>query len=123
MVGIFNALLLVTGTCIAAPVSSLRFSNTLGSHMVLQRDRPAPIWGFDTPGNVVDIIFDGETMKATAEGADGLWRVVLPAQPASLTGRTIVAKSSSGQIELKDVVFGEVILCSGQSSVACSANM
>ena len=87
--------------------------------MVLQRDRPAPIWGFDTPGNVVEVSFAGQTMKATASGVDGLWRVVLPPQSASLTGRTIVASSSSGKVILEDVVFGEVILCSGKSSVTC----
>ena len=103
----------------AATASSLRFSNTLGSHMVFQRDRSVPIWGFDTPGNIVNVNFSGQTMKATATGVDGFWRVVLPAQSASMTGRTIVATSSSGQATLEDVVFGEVILCSGKSVVAC----
>ena len=95
-------------------VSSLRFSNTLGSHMVLQRDRPVPIWGFDTPGNIVEVTFSGRTMKATAADISGFWRVVLPEQSASMIGRTIVATSSSGEVKIEDVVFGEVILCSGK---------
>ena len=39
------AMLLLTATANA----SLTVSNTLGSNMVLQRGKPAPIWGWATP--------------------------------------------------------------------------
>ena len=97
------------------------FSNTLGSHMVLQRDRPAPIWGWATPGANVTVTLDGKPASPPTSATateNGLWRVVLPAQPATLTGRTITAVVSSGEtIALTDVLFGEVVLCSGQSNM------
>jgi len=90
-------------------------SNTLGSNMVLQRGRPAPIWGWAAPAASVSVAFDGATLSAKA-GADGLWRVALPAQPATLAPRTIVVKSGSEPpVALTNVLFGDVILCSGQS--------
>ena len=55
----------------------------------------------------------GTLLKATAD-AKGMWKVVLPPQQAQVTGVIVTAKSASGVVELVDVVFGEVIMCSGQ---------
>ena len=97
-------------------VGAPRFSNVLGSNMVLQRDRPAPIWGWDAPNVAVTVTHGGASLTATA-GATGLWRVVLPPTPASLEGSSITASSSTGSSTLHDVLFGEVVLCSGQSNM------
>jgi len=48
------------------------------SHMVLQRDRPIPIWGMAAPGETVTVSFVGETVETTAD-EQGRWRVRLPA--------------------------------------------
>eukprot|EP01051_Picozoa_sp_SAG22_P006758 SAG22_NODE_453_length_10316_cov_27.583341_4_plen_147_part_00 len=98
---------------------ALTVSNTLGSNMVLQRGRPAPIWGWATPGEAVDVEFLGAHLKATA-GHDGLWRTSLPAQPATTKPATIEVKSASGFVTLRNVLFGDVILCSGQVDWAAS---
>ena len=45
----------------ASPAGALRFSNVFGSHMVLQRGKPAPIWGWDTPGAKVTVAFAGQS--------------------------------------------------------------
>ena len=36
----------------------IRFSNVFGSHMVLQRNKPVPIWGSTYPGVTVTVTFD-----------------------------------------------------------------
>src|SRR5205809_539443 len=81
-------------------------------HMVLQRDKPVPIWGTGEAGEKVTVVFADQRHEATA-GYDGHWLVVLPPLTTSSVGAdlTIAGKNT---IVLHDVVVGEVWLCSGQ---------
>jgi hypothetical protein len=47
--------------------------------------------------------------------ASYLWKVELPPQKATRVGSTITATSPANTVVLTDVLFGDVILCSGQS--------
>jgi sialate O-acetylesterase len=91
-------------------------SNTLGSHMVLQRDRPATIWGFGTPNTVVKTIFRGQTLVSSV-GADGVFRQALPATGAGGPYTIGVSASTGESTVLSDVLFGDVFFCSGQSNM------
>ena len=115
-------LLLLYGLLLPHPTSagSVRLvSNVFGSNMVLQHGRPAPVWGWAAPGAKVAVTFGGASLPAATADADGLWKVVLPPQPPSLAAHTIGVESGSEKITLANVVFGEVILCSGQSNMVC----
>lgn len=99
--------------------SGFNISNTLGDGMVLQRGpQQAVIYGLgDTPGETLTVTFKGSLLKTTV-GNDGIWRLSLPAQPASKTPQDITVKSSQGaEHDLKGVLFGDVYLCSGQSNM------
>jgi sialate O-acetylesterase len=89
---------------------------TFQDHAVLQRDKPLPLWGQSSPNATVEISFAGQAATATAD-ATGHWTVVLPAMKAGgpyLLG----AKSSDGETQVvKDVMVGDVYLCSGQSNM------
>jgi sialate O-acetylesterase len=98
----------------AAGAGAIRLSRTLGDHMVLQRDTPAPVWGFDTPGATVSTTFGGAKLSATA-GADGVWRIALPPTPAGGPYTLEFASSVSGSVSATDVLFGDVYLCGGES--------
>jgi sialate O-acetylesterase len=87
--------------------------------MVLQRDRPMPIWGWAAPNAKVTVSF-GETTVATAAGVEGRWSVTLPAQPASKESRTLTAGCDAASIRVADVLVGDVWLCSGQSNMSIS---
>jgi sialate O-acetylesterase len=104
-------MLMLTATGHAA----LTVSNTLGSNMVLQRGKPAPIWGWTTPGSTVSVGFGGGKLSATAAPGAGLWKVHLPAQEASLVPKVITITAGADTVSLENVLFGDVILCSGQS--------
>lgn len=84
-------------------------------HAVLQRDKPVPVWGRADAGEKVTVTFAGQSRSATA-GRDGKWIVLLDALETSATGAdlTIAGKNT---ITLRDVVVGEVWLCSGQSNM------
>eukprot|EP00756_Hemistasia_phaeocysticola_P057874 Hpha_TRINITY_DN34483_c0_g1::TRINITY_DN34483_c0_g1_i1::g.96121::m.96121/K05970/SIAE; sialate O-acetylesterase len=102
---------------VVAAASSFRVSNTLGSHMVLQRDRPSVVWGFADPGVVVTTHFKGQGYNATTDST-GVWRQHLPTQPATTQPATIGFESSDGgRTKLTDVLFGDVHICSGQSNM------
>ena len=99
----------------ATGAASLSLSKTLGSHMVLQRDRPAVVFGFDTPGVVVTTTFGAAKLTNTT-GADGIWRQALP--PTSAGGPyNLTFASATGTIAITDVLFGDVWFCGGQSNM------
>ena len=81
--------------CLSASLAraELRVAKIFSDHMVLQRDRPAPIWGSSAPGEAVTVTFAGQTRRATAD-AQGRWRVTLDPLPANATGRDLAATQS-----------------------------
>jgi sialate O-acetylesterase len=83
--------------------------------VVLQRDRVLPVWGWGEPGERVVVEFGKEKGEAVA-GDDGRWEVRLGAQPVSKVGQTMRVSGSS-VVEVKDVLLGDVWMCSGQSNM------
>ena len=53
----------------------------ISSGMVLQRDAAVPLWGWDEPGTTVTVFFRDQKCTTQA-GADGQWRLRIPAGPA-----------------------------------------
>lgn len=103
----------------AASAGHFNLSNTLGDTMVLQREpQQAVVWGFGDAGVSVTTTFMGKQLPAAKVDATGTWRVSLPATAASKVPTTITfAGSDGGSVSLKDVLFGDVFLCSGQSNM------
>lgn len=103
--------------CLAAnvTVANVALPTIFSDHMVLQREMPLPIWGWADAGEQVSVAFAGQT-KSTSADEDGRWQVTLEpltanSQPQQLTVR------GSNEIAVKDVLVGEVWLCSGQSNM------
>ena len=102
--------------CIPAP-AAFRFAQIYSDSMVLQREpNSASIWGFSAPNDHITVAVSGTSIKATAAAnAQGRWRLSLPPQPASTSPVTVTASNSAGStITIKDVLFGDVWLCSGK---------
>jgi sialate O-acetylesterase len=88
-------------------------------HAVLQRDRPINVWGDAEPGAVVSVTLAGANANATAEvraDAAGRWHATLSPQPAG-GPHTLTARSGSREQVARDVLLGDVWLCSGQSNM------
>ncbi len=107
--------LLLAAVTPQAGFSAIVLPDILGSHMVLQRNRPLPIWGKADPGEIVTVTFGGKEKTARAD-AQGNWKAVLDPMPANLNPSVMVI-SGSNRIELTDLLVGEVWLCSGQSNM------
>lgn len=84
--------------------------------VVLQRDRPIPVWGTAEPGAEVVVRFQGEPVLVRAD-AEGRWRVNLPARGALATSAELKVTSGGEEVTVRDVVVGEVWLCAGQSNM------
>lgn len=83
---------------------------------VLQRDRPLPVWGWATPGAKIRVSFDGHDATTAAAG-DGTWRVELPAHAAGGPFELRVREAGAKEVAVRDVLVGDVWLCSGQSNM------
>jgi len=103
------------------PPNALLYA-TFQDHAVLQRDKPIPVWGLAAPGAQVSVRFAGETASATAD-TSGKWRAELA--PLKAGGPfELTATSSSGQSQtVKDLMIGDVYLCSGQSNMEWPVHM
>jgi sialate O-acetylesterase len=84
-------------------------------HAVLQRGRPIAVWGDAAPGEQVIVTLGQASARATAD-ADGGWRVALPAMAAG-GPYTLAVAAPSGTAGARDVMVGDVWLCSGQSNM------
>lgn len=86
----------------------------ISDHMVLQRQRPIKVWGWDAPGQQVRIHFNDEYYD-TVTGSDGTWRVELHAMEAG--GPHQMQVIGSDTLTVDDILIGDVWICSGQSNM------
>ncbi len=98
-------------------MAELRLATIFNDHLVLQREKPVPVWGWAEPDQSVTVSFGGQEKSANAN-AQGRWQVDLDAMDASTEGRSLTVQAGSESKELKDVLVGEVWICAGQSNMA-----
>ncbi|WP_086593438.1 sialate O-acetylesterase [Hymenobacter crusticola] len=112
----FFLLAITGGLLLSAQPSAadVRLPRLVSDGMVLQRDTNLGIWGWAAPGEKVTLTFNGKTYHATT-GTDGKWRVSLPAQKAG--GPFQMEIAGTNRLTVKDVLVGDVWLCSGQSNM------
>jgi len=89
------------------------------SNMVLQQGRENPIWGRADKGERISIQFAGKTIFTKANAA-GHWSAKLPA--LDYGGPYEMVISGSDTIILKNILIGEVWICSGQSNMELSVS-
>ena len=99
--------------------ADLKLAAVLSDHMVLQRDKPVPVWGWADAGEAITVEFAGQKKSAIAD-ASGKWQVKLDPMKASSESRVMIVQSAKPdrKLEVTDVLVGEVWLGSGQSNMA-----
>lgn len=106
---------------LATPASAIPLLHGLfQDHAVLQRDRPIAIWGRATANAAVTVSL-GPASATVHAGVDGRWSAALPAMPAG-GPYTLEAVSGDADQVVRDVLIGDVWLCSGQSNVVLPVN-
>lgn len=103
--------------CAPAALAALEVPAIFGDHMILQRDRPVPIWGWASPGEEVTVAFAGQQATAVSR-SDGRWEATLSPLDAASGGRPLIIRASGGDSRsFRDVVVGEVWILAGQSNM------
>lgn len=100
--------------------SQIKIATVLGDNMVLQRNTEVKIWGKAKPGEKLTIKADwnsGQVNTSTNEKGD--WMVKLKTVDAG-GPYTITIGSPKEKVQLKNILLGEVWLCSGQSNMEMS---
>ena len=101
---------------LAAPVAraDVKLPAVIGDYMVLQQGIELPFWGWAEPGEQVSVSLAGK-MLTTAAAADGRW--VIHHLAIHKFGPVEVSIIGKNTIILKNVIVGEVWVCSGQSNM------
>jgi sialate O-acetylesterase len=97
-----------------ASSAQLRLPRLVRDSMVMQRDKEVNIWGWAARGEKVTVHFLGKQLHTVAN-SDGKWAVVLPPQKAG--GPYTMELAASNKITIKEILFGDVWLCAGQSNM------
>ncbi len=111
----------------------LEVAPIFGTGAVLQRDVALPIWGLGEPGAEIQIelVRKGSKTVPKKQGGiltyvenDGRWKVQLPPQPVTPRSEKPAilrirqfGPSGRSSLKIKDLLFGDVWLCSGQSNM------
>jgi len=99
-------------------LAQLQPSRLFSDHMVIQRDRPVPVWGKAAPGATVVVRFREKEYEASADRV-GAWKVeIVPGKAGGPFSMTIAAGAE--KLTLEDVLVGDVWVCSGQSNMEWS---
>jgi sialate O-acetylesterase len=96
--------------------------SVFSDNMVLQQNSKVAIWGWSDPGETVKIVTSWnskDTIKVKADNTSA-WKTNI--QTIGAGGPYIIHIIGNGKVELKNVMLGEVWICSGQSNMEMSVN-
>jgi sialate O-acetylesterase len=88
----------------------------VGDNMVLQQQSDVKIWGWSEPNASVKIITSWGTKGSVKSDNEGNWYITVTTPAASYTSHTITV-SDGEPVVIKNILIGEVWLCSGQSNM------
>ena len=96
--------------------ADVRLPAVIGDNMVLQRGMKVPLWGWADPGEEIHLSVSWHRMeRRTTADADGEWTLTIKTPPAG--GPYEIALQGENSIALRNVMVGEVWICSGQSNM------
>ena len=115
-------MLLIVASTASLPAAELRVANLFSDGAVIQRGMTVPVWGTGTPGVQIRVTFAGQTQKTIVDD-DGRWRVNLAELTASSVPQMLTVSDADNELQIRDMLVGEVWLCSGQSNMAMRVDL
>jgi len=94
--------------------ANVRMPLLFSDEMVLQRNKPIPVWGWADANEKVQVHFNKQTKTIVAD-KNGKWMIKLDSEKAG--GPFELTITGKNKIIIKDVLVGEVWICSGQSNM------
>ena len=99
-------------SAITGDFGGLSVSRIYSDNMVIQRDKPFIVKGLANAGEEISVNLDKQKIKTEA-GDDGRWEVTFDALKVDGKKHKLTIKSKDKTLSFKNIVVGEVILCSG----------
>ena len=96
-------------------MNNLTLDPMFSDGMVLQREKPIPVWGSGPAGELVTVTLAGKSASAIV-WEDGTWKTSLPAAPAD-GPLTLTVSCGAQTLRREQVYLGEVWLAGGQSNM------
>ncbi|WP_343329614.1 sialate O-acetylesterase [Polaribacter staleyi] len=93
-----------------------KIASIFGNHMVLQRNSKVKIWGTDTPNTNINLEGSWGQKEKVKTDKKGNWKTTIKTTDAG--GPYVLTVNGSDEIILKDILLGEVWICTGQSNMA-----
>ena len=95
-------------------IAQVKLPALISDGMILQRDANLKIWGWAKKAEKVTISFNNKTYSAITD-ENSNWAVILPKMKAGGPYKMVI--KASNEIELNNILLGDVWLCSGQSNM------
>jgi len=92
----------------------IKLPRLISDGMILQRESPVMVWGWASPGEKILLDFNNRQYNAVTDEL-GSWKITL--QPVAAGGTYEMTFTASNRIVVKDILFGDVWVCSGQSNM------
>lgn len=110
-----TALLLAAAVCLPAKI---RLPHVLGSNMVIQQNTQVRLWGWAAANSTLTIMLSwtDERIETTTD-ENGWWFTTIPSPKASYTPLSITLDDGDEQLNLDNILSGEVWVCGGQSNM------
>ena len=94
--------------------ANVRLPKIFADNMVLQRNKSILIWGWSDANESIEIKFNKQA-KVTKADLNGKWTIRLDSENAGGPYELIV--KGKNEISIKNVLVGEIWICSGQSNM------
>jgi len=109
--------ILISGTMMA----NVSLPNIFGDNMVLQRNSEVKIWGWANPKEEIKLVssWNNQEYKVTANN-QAQWELKIKTPEAG--GPFIISIKGYNEVVLKNILIGEVWVCSGQSNMEMSVS-
>jgi sialate O-acetylesterase len=96
--------------------ATITLPEIFSDNMVLQQQTDAPVWGKAAPNKTVKVVASWDNQTYTTQSdAEGKWSVKLKTPVAG--GPYSISISDGKELSLKNILIGEVWICSGQSNM------
>ncbi|MEI7505081.1 MAG: sialate O-acetylesterase, partial [Paludibacter sp.] len=94
--------------------ANVKLNSLFSDNIVLQRNMEVPVWGWADEGEKVTVEFAGQTVSAITQ--NGKWMVKLKPLKENNIAQEMSVKGNNA-LSIKNVLVGEVWICSGQSNM------
>lgn len=94
--------------------AQIRLPRLISDGMVLQREQNLKIWGWAAPQENISLRIKDKNYRSKAD-QHGNWSIALPPQAAG--GPFDLTLKGSNELTVRDVYFGDVWICAGQSNM------